>query len=143
MKNCVLLVLAVVFLSLSAAPAHAGIAVKKQIITHRVAENASVSLAAENAATQYETVLEACKDAASASPSGLFIRWLHNGTIGLFAFLFGILGLLSPVFALGGVLFGFLGMKKWCSSKGLAIAGFVLGLVAIFIAVFGVYTPVF
>lgn len=142
MKNIFLCILSVILLTFVAAPAHAGFAVKKHAISQTTAIHTTSSIQAElsNVAS---TFISEYKQLLQSDPQSLFARWTANGTVGIFALLFGILGLLAPIFALGAVLFGFLGIKKTARSKGLAIAGLVLGVVAIFVAVFGVYTPIF
>lgn len=144
MKNSLLCLLSALLLSFVAAPAHAGFATKKHVMTQRAATTSSVSdmmssAQAEASAEQFVNTLSQKLH----SPSGLFVRWAHNGTLGLFAFLFGILGFLAPVFSIAALVFGFIGMKKFCTGRMMAVLGFTMGVVAIALVVFGAYAPFF
>lgn len=57
--------------------------------------------------------------------------------------LFGILGFMAPVFSIAALVFGFIGMKKFCTGRMMAVLGFTMGVVAIALVVFGVYAPFF
>jgi len=144
MKNSLLCLLSALLFTFVAAPAHAGMATKK----HTTAQSATTNTAVSNM-TSSERATAAAEEFVTTlsqkmqSPSGMFVRWAQNGTLGLFAFLFGILGFLAPFFAIPAVAFGFIGMKRFCSGRMMAILGFTMGLVAIALVVFGVYAPFF
>ena len=50
---------------------------------------------------------------------------------GISSFIFGLLGFINPLFGVPAIIFGALGFKK--KLRGLAIAGFVLGVIEILI----------
>jgi len=145
MKNSVLCLLSIIIIFLAPAPAHAGFIMKKHAAAQSVQATSNTILTNSNTLTNKEFAKISAKMEKLTSPSGVFVRWLSNGTIGAIALLFGVLGFLSPLFAIGAIIFGFLGMKSFCSSRGLAIVGFVLGLIVVGMAVFGGYTtlPIF
>lgn len=60
-----------------------------------------------------------------------------SGTLGLLSFIFGILGLLIAAILFGpaAMVTGFLGMDSEKKNKGLAIAGFVLGVIDTIVAI--------
>lgn len=142
MKNSLLCLLSALLLTFFAAPAHAGFAVKRQAITQSASTTTALSnmTSSERATASAEQFLNKLSQK-SQSPSSLFVRWARNGTVGLFAFLFGILGFLAPVFAIPAVAFGFIGMKKFCSGRMMAVLGFTMGVIAIALIVFGAYAP--
>lgn len=101
-------------------------------------------------AQEYNSELSSAMTATTASEFPrtkypLFIKMLVSGWVGRLAFIFGLLGLLSPLFSVGAVLFGFLGMGKYRKSKGLAVAGLILGLIGIIAVALGGFTvlPIF
>lgn len=144
MKNSLLCLLSALLFTFVAVPAHAGFAVKKHTTVQSASATTSVSnmTSSERASAAAEEFVTTLSQKMQ-SPSGLFVRWAQNGTLGLFAFLFGILGFLAPFFAIPAVAFGFIGMKRFCSGRMMAVLGFTMGVVAIALVVFGAYAPFF
>lgn len=144
MKNSLLCLLSALLLTFVAAPAHAGMATKKHTTVQSAATNTAISnmTSSERATAAAEEFVSTISQKMQ-SPSSVFVRWAHNGTVGLFAFLFGILGFLAPVFAIPAVAFGFIGMKRFCSGRMMAVLGFTMGVVAMALVVFGAYAPFF
>ena len=101
--------------------------------------------ATSNAISTVTTVENRTSETASAiqrlaSPS--FLGMMYNGTIGLLAFVCGILGFFSPLFAIAAMMLGFLGLlRKIMRNRGLALVGLILGLAAILISIFGGFAP--
>jgi hypothetical protein len=123
------------------APAHAGFIMKKQatVQTTATAENAANAIATLKQSAEMEQIN--AKMEQLSSPSRFFVGLMASGTLGLIALLFGALGFLLPVFSVGAIMFGFIGMKRYCRSRGLAIAGFILGLAVIVLSIAGGYAP--
>ena len=132
MKNILLCFFAFVVICLSPVAATAGFVQKKQTtIQSASAERTEISNLQLKTANDYKEILSIAQ--LHSSPSSVFVRWVHNGTISTFSLLFGILGFFAPVFSLLALFLGFIGMKRFSSSRGLAVMGFVLGALAIFI----------
>ncbi len=139
MRNITLCVLAAIVLFFAPTTAQAGFMVKKSVAIQATqsmsATSNESSILVKN--SEVATTLSALGD----SPSGVFVRWAHNGTLGTFALLFGILSFFAPLFSMFALVFGFIGMKSFCRSRGVAIVGFVLGLVALCITIFSGFAP--
>ena len=143
MKHTLLCLLSAIMLTFVAAPAHAGFVAKKHAVTNSVSASGITAASSHGQAAASMQQFANTLAAKANSPSGLFVRWMQNGTIGLFAFLFGILGFFLPVVSIAAVIFGFLGMKRFCSGRMMAVLGFTMGVVAIALVVFGAYAPFF
>jgi hypothetical protein len=134
MKNITLCLLSVFVMLISVMPAHAGFMVNKTVATQTAqAKSAAESTTADASVT---AALEQFN-----SPSSVFVRWAQNGTLGTFTLLFGILSFFAPLFSIAAILFGFIGMKRFCSNRGMAIIGFVLGITALMITVLSGFAP--
>jgi hypothetical protein len=132
MKNILLCFFAFVAICLSPVAATAGFVQKKQTTLHAVtATGTENSISQLTTASDYKEFLSIAQQ--HSSPSSVFVRWVHNGTISTFSLLFGILGFFAPIFSLLALFLGFIGMKRFSASRGLAVMGFVLGALAIFI----------
>ncbi len=71
-----------------------------------------------------------------------FRNWQYRGWVGEIALALGIMGLFLPLFSIAAILFGFIGMNRHNRNRGLAVAGFVLGVAVIVgTALFGL-TPI-
>jgi hypothetical protein len=140
MANRVLSILFSVVLLFSVAPdASAGFRVKKQadvvsqtLTSAQVAGNVSVETILDGT-----TVLSNISDASSMP----IRRMQRTGLIGLFALICGVLGFFHPIFAIGAIILGIIGMSRKNWKTGLAIIGFILGLLAIALSVFSSYAP--
>ncbi len=107
--------------------------------TTAMAENAATAIATLKQSAEMEQINSKMEQL--SSPSRFFVGLMASGTLGLIALLFGALGFLLPVFSVGAIMFGFIGMKRYCRSRGLAIAGFILGLAVIVLSIAGGYAP--
>ncbi len=139
MKNNILCLLSIMVLFF--APAHAGFIMKKQatVQTTATAGNAVAAIETLKQSAEMEKINTNLEQL--SSPSRFFVGLMASGTLGLIALLFGALGFLLPVFSVGAIMFGFIGMKRFCRSRGLAIAGFILGLAVIVLSIAGGYAP--
>jgi hypothetical protein len=139
MKNISLCALVAALLLLVPNMTYAGYSIKK---THSVTVQQTVASDAVSKATiadhktsETVTVLNQL-----ASPS--FVSMMYNGTIGLIAFICGILGFFAPLFAIAAMMLGFMGLlRKKMRNRGLATMGLLLGLAAILISIFGGFAP--
>ena len=141
MKNNILCFLSIMVMFFAPAPAHAGFIMKKQATVQTTATAGNAVAAIETLKQSAEMEQINTKLEKLSSPSRFFVGLMASGTLGLIALLFGALGFLLPVFSVGAIMFGFIGMKRFCSSRGLAIAGFVLGLTVIVLSIAGGYAP--
>jgi len=141
MKNNILCLLSIMVLLFAPAPAHAGFIMKKQATVQTTATAGNAVAAIETLKQSAEMEQINTKLEQLSSPSRFFVGLMASGTLGLIALLFGALGFLLPVFSVGAIMFGFIGMKRFCRSRGLAIAGFILGLAVIVLSIAGGYAP--
>ena len=157
MKRKFLYILLIVLFNAISQPAQAGFFVKKQAVAPAV-ENVI------NSASQVSTIETSGTNKLNESANDLtpppFRNMAYRGWIGMLAFILGILGFVNPIFSVGAVLFGFLGIggrngggryadgtdaylrvpNRANRKKGLAIAGLVLGATVIVLAVFFGFT---
>lgn len=140
MKNRIICLLAIAMLFVLPMQSYAGFIMKKQptttIVTHNTEDKTVV---VNNRSTS-----EISESLAQFAPPS-FERARGKGALGIISFVCGILGFFTPLFAIGAVVFGFLGMGKCASNRGLAIAGLIMGIVAIAISIFGGFAllPIF
>ena len=123
MKNVLLCLLSVVFLLSVVPSAQAGFVFKKHALT------------AVSANTEHTTVT-ATSQSAKSSSHPIYQRVAYGGWQGIFALLCGVAGFFWGGFAILAVLFGFLGMGGRHKNHGMAIAGFVMGVAVILLAIF-------
>ncbi len=69
----------------------------------------------------------------SVYPKMLYNNYTKNQWYGIAAIITGLLGLFIPGVNFLAILFGVLGMGRGCKAQGLAIAGFVLGVIALIV----------
>lgn len=142
MKKLALCLLVIVVTFLTPATTHAGFVVRKH-----TAVQSTKAVAVTKESTKQTAITEAQTQLADAiqllqSPSGTFVGMMYRGTIGLLAFVCGLLGFWAPFFAVGAMLLGFLGIiRRQMRNKGFAIAGLVLGLIAILASSLGGFAP--
>ena len=131
------ILLSIVFLFAVAPSANAGFRVKKQAeaVTYSTGD---ASLAGSVVAAVSSTENSNIVNQSSNAP---IRRMQRSGFIGLLALVFGVLGFFHPIFAIGAVLCGIIGMSRRNWNTGLAITGFVLGLLAIGLSIFSSFAP--
>ncbi len=118
---------------------YAGYSIKK---AHTIAVQKSTSSVAISTLSNTENKTSDAAAAIQNFASPSFLGMMYNGTIGLIAFVCGILGFFSPLFAIAAMMLGFLGLlRKIMRNRGLALAGLILGLAAILISIFGGFAP--
>ena len=126
MKNKLLALVSVLCLLFVAPAAHAGFVVERSantVVAQRVLTNAKATTNKEKAAgfiAKVNNALSFLHPYRTAKAS----EWVGIAAIG-----FGLLGLLVPGVNLLAILFGVLGMGRGCKVQGLAVTGFVLGVV--------------
>ena len=133
MKNKLLVVLVLLLLYISPA-AHAGFVVKKASLSGRQVSLSSHAIAVKSRVNNVK--IEAREKSHSFFEhinnrlSFLHPYRLHkeNEWFGLAAIGCGIIGLLVPGVNFLAILFGVLGMGRGCKVQGLAVAGFVMGV---------------
>jgi len=106
---------------------HAGFAVKRSSVVHNAAAhvytNASTIATSEKASgfiAKVNKALSFLRPYRTARSS----EWVGIAALGC-----GIIGLLVPGLNLSAILFGVLGMGRGCKVQGLAVTGFILGVV--------------
>lgn len=137
MKHKLLYILFIALFGLSI-NTQAGFFVKKHAaateVTQKVVQTANETVASANVTTASEKMQDI------SSPP--FRNWQYRGWVGELALALGIMGLFLPLFSIGAILFGFIGMNRHNRNRGLAVAGFVLGVAVIVgTALFGL-TPI-
>ncbi len=133
MKNSVLYLLLTITLLCFVPQAQGAFFVKKAATETSILATTSASgQAATVVSGKHSTFLGRIKE--SVSPS--FYSMTRRGWIGMASTLFGILGFIHPLFAIIAVIFGFIGMSRKNWRTGFAIAGFLLGVIAIAISAF-------
>lgn len=139
MKNFSFCVLVAALFLLVPNMTYAGYSIKK-VHTIAVQQSATSSGVTNTSVSEHKTSEATTMLNQLASPS--FLGMMYNGTIGLLAFVCGILGFFSPLFAIAAMMLGFLGLlRKIMRNRGLAAAGLILGLAAILISIFGGFAP--
>ena len=124
MKNMLLCLLSVVLL-LSAMPAaHAGFVIKKQVLT------------AISTQTNKSAVTATSENVNKVLSHPIYQRARYAGWQGIFALICGIAGFFWGGFALLAILFGIMGIGRRHRNSALAIAGLVLGLTMLCLAIF-------
>jgi hypothetical protein len=133
MKNSLLYLIIIALLFFTVTPASAGFWVKKTApLTHTEVATTTTTesqTGVAKAARKYHT------------PSKLFPkRYIYRDRsyrqgewIGIVAFSCGVLGLFIPGLNFAAILFGLLGIGKGSKLKGLAVAGFILGVIELLI----------
>ncbi len=123
MKNLLFCLLSFVFLFSVLPSAHAGFVVKKNAV-------AAITTNTGNSRVTVGTEI------AQKASHPIYQRVAYRGWQGIFALACGVAGFFWGGFALLAVLFGLMGMGRRHRNSSLAIAGFVLGLAAILLAIF-------
>ncbi|GAA4467377.1 hypothetical protein GCM10023093_23200 [Nemorincola caseinilytica] len=142
MKNRILFLLIITISFFAPATTHAGFLMKKHAVVRTTAAATTTSSAtgADARNAQVAEMLSTLQE--TRSPSGTFVRMLYRGQVSTIAFIFAILGFFLPIFAIGAILFGFLGFSnRNFSKKGYGIAAFILGIIAVSILAFGGLAP--
>ena len=135
MKYSLYSLLIIIFLFSIPGTAHAGFVIKNHsAVTAMPASKASLTNAAtpsainngEHHSRLYNTIqqLTHLRMAYHRRPS----EW-----VGIVALLSGVLGLFVPGINFLAILFGVLGMGRKCNAKGLAVAGFILGMLELLV----------
>ena len=126
MKNKLIALVSVLCLLFTAPAAHAGFVVEKTTST----------VVAERMLTNAKTITHKEKAAGFAAKVNKALSFLHpyrtakaSEWVGIAAIGFGLLGLLVPGVNLLAIHFGVLGMGRGCKVQGLAVTGFVLGVI--------------
>lgn len=114
------LILLVIAMFCSSANSFAGFVVKKQEVA--IGGNLRLANGDSNAGVQQLVY-----------PKMLYNNYTQNQWYGIAAIVTGLLGLFIPGVNFLAILFGVLGMARGCKAQGLAIAGFVLGVIALIV----------
>ncbi len=140
MKHILLYILFIGVLSLAIQPAKAAFFVKKNSTVASVANPVSdISQIATVETKKAESISGSKSLKELVSPE--FRGMAYRGWFGKFSLLLGVLGFFNPLFAIGAVLFGFMGLNRRNRDTGIAIAGFVLGLTVLVLTIFFAWTP--
>ena len=129
MKYRLYLLLIVSFLFCSVGDVHAGFVIKKHITSSTVMaatqNNSNNSLTLTNNSEQHSHLYNAIHKLTYPLQG---YRRRPSEWVGIVALLSGVLGLFVPGLNFLAILFGVLGMGRNCNTRGLAVAGFVLGI---------------
>ncbi len=138
MKNRLLSFLAFAVLMLTAAPSQAAFVVKGNTVTQTAvterSNTASVTTAQQARTSEAMDMLQQF-----APPS--FAGMVGRGTIGFISAICGIIGFFIPLFSIGAVILGMMGLGRYRRRKGFAIAGIVLGVIAIIATAISGFAP--
>ena len=133
MKRKLLYVVSILVLLFAMPEAHAGFLVKKAAVstTGKVAVTGGAAqvMAHEGKSTFLERI---SNRVANLSPYRLHKQ---SQWVGIAAIFCGIIGLLVPGVNFLAILFGVLGMGRGCDVKGLAVAGFIMGMLELLLYV--------
>ena len=142
MKNRVLFLFIITILFFAPATTHAGFFVKKHAVVSTTATTqvAMTTDAANRERMSLAETLTTLRE--SKSPSRTFVNMLYRGQVSTIALVFGILGFFLPIFAIGAIIFGFMGFSyKPARKKGYGVAAFVLGVITVVVLAFGGLAP--
>lgn len=135
MKHKVLYILLVVVLMSAAQPSQASFYVKKASST--VIATSSTTAEGNTLTTTKTSKLNERLSVLTPPP---FRNWQSRGWVGEVALLLGILGFVVPFFAIGALLFGFMGVSRRNRNRGLAAAGLALGVTVLILSIFFGFT---
>lgn len=143
MKNRVLFLLTIAVLFFAPATTHAGFLMKKNAVvrtTVATTQATAASSTANDAKLSVSEVMTTLRE--STSPSRTFVNMLYRGQVSTIALIFGVLGFFMPIFAIGAIIFGFMGFSyKAARKKGYGVAAFVLGVATIVVLALGGLAP--
>ncbi len=128
MKNRIICLLALCVVFFTPAQVHAAFVVKRET-THTITKPTATST--HNNTVAKSTHTAEVRDMLQLVSPPSFEGMMGRGWIGIAALACGILGFVLPIFAIGAIIFGFMGLGRRNRNRGLAIAGFVLGIAAI------------
>jgi hypothetical protein len=138
MKNLLLFVFSITLLCFVTPVARAGFVVKNSM-TKSAATISAASAPSNTSITQndqqqkFSTIREIANHPIE--------RWTRRGWVGILSVILGVAGFIYPFFGFGALLLGFIGMNgKRSKNTGVAIAGFVLGLIVVGLVIFGGFT---
>ncbi|MES2704380.1 MAG: hypothetical protein V4649_17195 [Bacteroidota bacterium] len=145
MKNKVLCLFALICLFLFTVPAHAAFTIKKNVGSPAttVAANATTGSHEVRQVTVFQQV-KAISQLATAKRGILpsFFGFKVLGWLAIISVICGVAGFLHPGFAILATMLGLIGMGRNNRKKGLAIAGFIMGLVVIGLVIFTGFTGI-
>lgn len=132
MKKGILSLFALAILFFTPAPVRAAFVVKKHAV-----QAASVvgAVSSNNTIAAKNTAAAEVSKMIQQSPAPSFTGMMGRGLIGLIAAICGVLGLFFPIFSIGAILLGFIGLGRRNRNRGMAIAGLVLGILGIILSV--------
>ena len=137
MKYSLYLLLIITFLFCTAGNVHAGFVIKNHTAVSAIANSTTSAAAATilNNEDHHSRLFNTIKK--FSHPFAPYRRQ-PSEWVGIVAMLFGVLGLLVPGVNFLAILLGALGMGRKCKTKGLAVAGFTLGMLELlFFLIFG------
>ena len=139
MKHILLYILFAGFFSFAVQPAKAAFVVRGNSAVAQAGSVTDISRSASAETKKAEIISENKSAKELVSPT--FRRMAYKGWFGMLSLFMGIAGFFYPLFAIGAILFGFIGMSKRNWNTGIAIVGFVLGLAVLSLTIFFGFTP--